>query len=369
MRLDPSARFTTTDYIEQYSQFNREFHPTQQEDAIEYFQSVFDAAPSHLARLYEGKQLNVYQTLGDEIMQEVPETFNSIALDVAACDSLMESIQRHCSPIFLTGDNQYHDSLTGQRLDAKRTVQFTEAPQFLVLHLKRFEFELRTFQRYKIDKHFDLKLELNFAGVQFHLTGMVLHRGSVDYGHYVSTIRDGDKWILMDDSSVAELSDSEAYARAVGGTVGDWSAYILFFSRSIATPQDPELPPDLREEIDRHTQICDIAIGLAQNSTMHFVAQLQSPHLKFLYFLRVLCCLPTLELAQQFVDAVRGLSIYSNHVDDIINVLRDNGNAGSILLEVVASSGSTDFVRAVLDREAAIGQPRVLFEWFGSLFR
>jgi hypothetical protein len=54
MRLDPSARVPTTDYIEQYSRFHREFHPTQQEDAIEYFQSVLDTAPPHLAGLAKG---------------------------------------------------------------------------------------------------------------------------------------------------------------------------------------------------------------------------------------------------------------------------------------------------------------------------
>jgi hypothetical protein len=64
----------------------------------------------------------------------------------------------------LTGENQFSDSRPGRKVDARGTMPFSDLPPVLVCHVKRFDFSVRTYQRTKLDKRFDVGSERDELG-------------------------------------------------------------------------------------------------------------------------------------------------------------------------------------------------------------
>ena len=58
--------------------------------------------------------------------------------------------------------------------------------------------------------------------VTFNLTSVIVHYGSVYFGHYVCYKYVNDRWFLTNDSSVYEVSEKEVF---------DCQAYILFYEK------------------------------------------------------------------------------------------------------------------------------------------
>ena len=46
----------------------------------------------------------------------------------------------------------------------------------------------------------------------YELSSVIVHKGSIDSGHYVSYSREGDNWFLFDDSKVVLVSEAEVLA-------------------------------------------------------------------------------------------------------------------------------------------------------------
>jgi ubiquitin C-terminal hydrolase len=49
-----------------------------------------------------------------------------------------------------TGENQY--SLDGRKIDAVKTCHIEVAPKVLILQLKRFEYDCKTWERHKVNE-------------------------------------------------------------------------------------------------------------------------------------------------------------------------------------------------------------------------
>jgi ubiquitin carboxyl-terminal hydrolase 22/27/51 len=55
----------------------------------------------------------------------------------------------------------------------------------------------------------------------YELSSVIVHKGKIDSGHYVSYSREGNDWFLFDDSKVVLVSEAE---------VLDANAYLLFYT-------------------------------------------------------------------------------------------------------------------------------------------
>lgn len=51
----------------------------------------------------------------------------------------------------LEGANQYHCEKCNKKCDAHKGLKFTKFPYLLTLHLKRFDFDYKTFHRIKLN--------------------------------------------------------------------------------------------------------------------------------------------------------------------------------------------------------------------------
>jgi ubiquitin carboxyl-terminal hydrolase 22/27/51 len=58
------------------------------------------------------------------------------------------------------------------------------------------------------------------TAVFYELSGVIVHKGKIDSGHYVSYSREGNDWFAFDDSKVVLVNEAEVLAA---------EAYLLFY--------------------------------------------------------------------------------------------------------------------------------------------
>ena len=126
-------------------------------------------------------------------------------------------------------------------------------------HLKRFEFDVSTQRRGKINSRFEFPRKIDLAPYylesvtnpdiaspedMFELVGVLVHSGHAESGHYYSFIRDRsspelDQWLEFNDMEVSSFDPANLDENCFGGPQDphqanakrSWSAYMLFYDR------------------------------------------------------------------------------------------------------------------------------------------
>ncbi|GAO14057.1 hypothetical protein UVI_02038490 [Ustilaginoidea virens] len=253
-----------------------------QMDVDEFYNLLFDRwegqlqddAEKKLLRSFYGGQL-VQQVKSKECqhISERLEPFSAIQCDIKGKSTLEESLEAYV----------HGEVMEGGKLKsppAGSVACLKDVPDNLIFHLKRFDFNLRTMQRNKINDYFAFPQSLDVApytveylssqsGARqsdlFELVGILVHSGTAESGHYYSYIRDpGHRsgWIEFNDDSVSPwdpvLMESSTFGgpdqqalHETNGMVYDraYSAYMLFYQR--ASSQRPETMPEAASETTR----------------------------------------------------------------------------------------------------------------------
>ncbi|EKX52244.1 hypothetical protein GUITHDRAFT_51654, partial [Guillardia theta CCMP2712] len=133
-----------------------------------------------------------------------------------------------------------------RKVDAVKRICIKELPNTLILHLKRFEFDLDFMKKVKVNDccEFPLTLEMDPYTIQgierrekmegddeslYDLVGVLVHTGTADSGHYYSYIKerkpvslDGDndsaKWYLFNDTNVELFDEKDIGPACYGGS-------------------------------------------------------------------------------------------------------------------------------------------------------
>lgn len=257
----------------------------EQKDVNEFAAMLFEKLETNsdckslLQRCFGGKL--VWQILSTEstYRSEREEPFFMLTAEVKDKTSLEDSLELYVAGEMLSGDNKIEDS-TGTKVDALRRCAIRTLPEILIIHLKRFEFDLETMNRLKINDFFSFPDELNMfpyteRGIQqteerrkartdtadalegedmgivdegspeskiaqhdnedddfaklngaigdsqyrYRLKGIVAHTGAIDSGHYYSFIRnEGENtWMEYNDSSVLCFEAESIPGECFGG--------------------------------------------------------------------------------------------------------------------------------------------------------
>ncbi|KAL3821306.1 hypothetical protein ACJIZ3_007211 [Penstemon smallii] len=246
------------------------FRTGRQEDAHEFLRYVIDACHNtclRLKKLHQQRRTNGVANGGDiggtgeTVVQEIfggalqsqveclscgaesikVDEIMDISLDILHSGSLKASLQKFFQPEVLDGNNKYKCDNCKELVAARKQMSILQAPNVLVIQLKRFEGMFGG----KIDKPiaFDETLLLSSymckasqdLHPEYNLCGTIVHSGSSpDSGHYYAYIKDAcGRWFCCNDSYVSVSSLQEVLSEKV---------YILFFSR---TKQRPRARVDL----------------------------------------------------------------------------------------------------------------------------
>jgi hypothetical protein len=89
----------------------------------------------------------------------------------------------------------------------------------------------------------DFPLQLSIQDHVYHLQGVVVHRGGVDAGHYISFIRDDSKqWHCYNDTAIARVSEQQMLKECRN------DGYLLFYQET--EPFLVEMPASLQQKVN-----------------------------------------------------------------------------------------------------------------------
>ncbi|NXV82019.1 UBP50 hydrolase, partial [Atlantisia rogersi] len=161
-----------------------------------------------------------------------PESFTVLSLPIPSKKScsLQDCLKCFFQQDTLTRNNQIHCSQCGTKQDAAVRSTITKAPQTIIFHLKRFEWQGNDRRKLSANICYPLcGLDLSPYGsplfrqeAEYSLCAVVNHAGSLDNGHYTAFCKHSvtKHWYSFDDTQITKISNS---------SVQTDRAYLLFY--------------------------------------------------------------------------------------------------------------------------------------------
>ena len=278
-----------------------------QMDVDEFLTMLFDKLERALKKnnilkeFFGGTIINQIISKGCEHVSEREEGFFTLSLDVKDKKHIRESLDLFVVGDMLEGDNKYFCGTCSAKVDALKRCCVKTLPNTLIVHAKRFEFDLEAMKRTKLNESLEFPMHLNMEPYtkeglarieaqkqdglsqevppplhppeyyEYELAGILVHAGTADSGHYYSFVKEREplsgmlQWIYFNDTLVEPFNTDEIPKAAFGGydTVqqldsvqGKYvtrthlrvnNAYMLFYDRVKPTPKTeagaPPVPP------------------------------------------------------------------------------------------------------------------------------
>lgn len=244
-----------------------------QMDVDEFYNLLFDRWEAQLPTerdkktlksIYGGQLVQQVKSKECEHVSERMEPFSAIQCDIKGKAGLEASLQAYVDGEIMEGDNKYKCETCDRHVDAVKRACLKDIPDNLIFHLKRFDFNLRTLQRSKINDYFPFpsKIDMQPYTIEhlsnpsdnaepdtFELVGVLVHSGTAESGHYYSYIRERPStntapWVEFNDDSVTTWDPALMASTCFGGQEYRshydnghvyekvYSAYMLFYQRS-----------------------------------------------------------------------------------------------------------------------------------------
>ena len=157
----------------------------------------------------------------------------SISVEVKNKKTLMEGLESYVEEELLEGENSYQCDHCESKVKAIRRVCVKYLPNFLILALRRFEFDFDSMTREKLNDYFEFTGELDMEKFtqeglehdrprpkdyyQYGLRGIVIHAGTAEIGHYYSYIYHEGAWVEFNDIWVGLFNPQNIANDCFGG--------------------------------------------------------------------------------------------------------------------------------------------------------
>ncbi|CAK9117856.1 unnamed protein product [Durusdinium trenchii] len=161
------------------------------------------------------------------------EPFMYLSLPVTQeMSTVSDAMREYTKEEVLSGNEQWFCEKCKAKVDTKKKIDLWQLPPVLVIHLKRFEFDVRSgyFRKINTPLACDLTIDLSGfcsstqrQGALYSVACVANHSGAYGMGHYTATCRVGDQWYKFNDERVSRQPPDEP-------VVGN-SAYVLFLVR------------------------------------------------------------------------------------------------------------------------------------------
>jgi len=192
---------------------------------------------------------------------EREETFLTVNLQVKNKKNIDQSLAAFVEGEMLEGDNAYHCAICDKKVTTLKRACLKKLPNHLIMVLKRFEFDFDSMAKVKVNDYWEFPTRLNLEAYtqqglrkaekakktegeekqeqgqqeepqeyptsyfEYKLTGVVIHLGFADSGHYYSLIQDRElndvpedkKWYEFNDHLVSNFDPKSIPNVAFGG--------------------------------------------------------------------------------------------------------------------------------------------------------
>ncbi|XP_054693129.1 inactive ubiquitin carboxyl-terminal hydrolase 50 [Grus americana] len=188
---------------------------------------------SIITQLFEGQLSYGITCLECKTTTDRPESFTVLSLPIPSkrpC-SLQDCLKCFFQQDTLTWNNQIHCSLCGTKQDAAVKCTITKAPQIIIFHLKRFEWQGKHKRKLSTDICYPVSsLDLSpyssplcCQDTEYSLCAVVNHSGFLDDGHYTAFCKHSvtKNWYSFDDAQITKIPNS---------SVQTDRAYLLFYT-------------------------------------------------------------------------------------------------------------------------------------------
>ena len=161
-----------------------------------------------ISSCFGGTLETTLSSLSSEYTSSRSETFMTLTLEVGrGINSVQEGIRRVFEPEKMSGENGVWIEERKEREEAMRTTIVQSLPPTLILHLKRFDFDLAEMRRVKINDYFSFPHTFTFNlttddevdengqtilkenKIEYELVCVMNHVGVAEGGHYYSFLK------------------------------------------------------------------------------------------------------------------------------------------------------------------------------------
>lgn len=228
---------------------NELFRSSMQQDAHEFLNFLLNTVMEELDalhqgdwihKLFEGQLSNETVCMACESVSQGYEKFVDISLDLENSASVISCISQFSASELLSCTNKFYCDKCGSPQEALKRMRIRQAPEVLILHLKRFKYSEKELRNVKLMNRvlYPPFLRLPVVADDFpdplrlyELSGIIIHLGSSPYeGHYVAVVNTDAGWLLFDDELVEAVDPLYVY-KFFGFKSGSAVAYVLFYQR------------------------------------------------------------------------------------------------------------------------------------------
>ncbi|KAM8747849.1 uncharacterized protein AB9X84_015732 isoform 2-T2 [Acanthopagrus schlegelii] len=181
----------------------------EQGDAAECLKMILNKVSRQAAEVFKGEMTHRTECSEGHI-NERTKPFWTHTLSLRDTPDTTYSVESSFKRTFQTktysSGNMMHCNDCKQKTGATSRCEMVEAPQILILLLKRFDFDYITRSHFKSNRCVEVPCELQLETKTYKLYGMVNHMGSIRGGHYTATVLSEDNtWYECDDSHVSQV--------------------------------------------------------------------------------------------------------------------------------------------------------------------
>jgi ubiquitin C-terminal hydrolase len=237
----------------EFGQIAPRFSNYRQQDSLEFMHILLDALHEDLSTSESENNSKISQLFHGEIESEVEcrqcekpvKTYDSFGfLPLPIPDSSKSSSTCHiddcfdefCKTEHIDQYGKWFCEKCGELTNAKKSIKLWKLPQILIIQLKRFDYDLRSYAKINTRVTYPLKsLDVNYhvsdsnpekdKSIRYDLVAVSNHWGSLLGGHYTTygKTNQTNKWYLYDDTWVDPIDSDRVSKNA--------NAYVLIYQQ------------------------------------------------------------------------------------------------------------------------------------------
>lgn len=190
---------------------------------------------------------------------------------------------------------------TQQKVTVVKKQRVSKWPNYLIIQLQRWDFNVETQERWKLVHEFFFPMEFSTGilsnitadsikddPIDYELSAILVHEGDIEIGHYFAIVNgDNSDWYMCDDNDVTNFdianipSQSFGRERLLNDTIKDNqvpTAYLLFYRRRDIQTYEPHMAPDFEERINRYNEQTWPSTWFFSNQFLSFTKELTASY-------------------------------------------------------------------------------------------